>query len=208
MWLLADGRHAAERRCPDCDRHDMVVADPRALQIWAKRERQLLETLEELAAALSTREAPESVPPSGATPSACRGCRSRAWPLRRPPRAGRRRRVRRAQRDRLAGRARRPVLRATREIGRRVLGRAVAGGGRRCPPRALLRLRAPAVRPRRVSPVAGAAYGLAPYAVNFRVLAPRLWPEVLRLRRPCRSCSTTWSRGALPPAQALARRRR
>ncbi len=65
MWLLADGRHAAERRCPDCDRHDMVVADPRALQIWANRERQLLETLEELAAALSTREAPESVPPSG-----------------------------------------------------------------------------------------------------------------------------------------------
>jgi hypothetical protein len=66
IWLLVDGRHAAERRCPDCDRHDMVVADPRALSIWAKRERQLLETLEELAAALATREAPESVPPAGA----------------------------------------------------------------------------------------------------------------------------------------------
>jgi hypothetical protein len=65
IWLLADGRHAAERRCPECERHDLVVADPRALAVWAKRERQLLETLEELAAALGTREAPESVPPAG-----------------------------------------------------------------------------------------------------------------------------------------------
>src|SRR5689334_7676971 len=64
IWLLVDGRHAAERRCPQCGRHDLVQADPRALSIWAKRERRLLETLEDLAAAMSGRESPESVPPA------------------------------------------------------------------------------------------------------------------------------------------------
>ena len=36
VWLLHDGRHAAERRCPDCDRHDMVVADLEARSVTAR----------------------------------------------------------------------------------------------------------------------------------------------------------------------------
>ena len=54
----------------------------------------------------------------------------------------------------------------------------------------------------RVSPLAGAAYGAALYAVNFRVLAPRLWPEVLVYDGPVQLLDH------LAYGVALARRRR
>jgi len=46
MWLLADGRHVAERRCPECERVDHVTANPEALWAWrrlASRQRERLE---------------------------------------------------------------------------------------------------------------------------------------------------------------------
>ena len=55
MWLLADGRHVARRRCPECQRVDIVSAHPLALWAWCRRrarqreelERRLLELIED-----------------------------------------------------------------------------------------------------------------------------------------------------------------
>ena len=46
MWLLADGRHVARRRCPECEVVDHVTADPQALWAWrlqAQHQRARLE---------------------------------------------------------------------------------------------------------------------------------------------------------------------
>ncbi len=46
IWLLADGRHVAERRCPECETVDQVTADPQALWAWrrvARRQQAQLE---------------------------------------------------------------------------------------------------------------------------------------------------------------------
>jgi hypothetical protein len=50
MWLLADGRHVAERRCPECERYDAVAAAPDALLAWRRREERLLARLADEAA--------------------------------------------------------------------------------------------------------------------------------------------------------------
>jgi hypothetical protein len=54
LWLLADGRHVARRRCPECGTVDHVTADPEALWAWhrqTQRHRAHLElTVLELAA--------------------------------------------------------------------------------------------------------------------------------------------------------------
>jgi hypothetical protein len=39
VWLLADGRHVARRRCPECETVDHVTADPEALSVWRRRDR-------------------------------------------------------------------------------------------------------------------------------------------------------------------------
>ncbi|MDX6580100.1 MAG: hypothetical protein QOJ47_1649 [Gaiellales bacterium] len=42
LWLLPDGRHVAERRCPECEGIDHVTATPEALWAWrseARRQR-------------------------------------------------------------------------------------------------------------------------------------------------------------------------
>jgi hypothetical protein len=41
-WMLADGRHVAERRCPECGRRDCVSASQKAILAWRERERRLL----------------------------------------------------------------------------------------------------------------------------------------------------------------------
>jgi hypothetical protein len=48
VWFLADGRTAAQRRCPECQRRDAVLAEPLAIRAWVRRERR---KLAELAAA-------------------------------------------------------------------------------------------------------------------------------------------------------------
>jgi hypothetical protein len=37
LWLLADGRHVARRRCPECETVDHVTASPEALWAWRLR---------------------------------------------------------------------------------------------------------------------------------------------------------------------------
>jgi hypothetical protein len=46
LWLLADGRHIARRRCPECEIVDHVTADPAALWAWRRRSQRELERLE------------------------------------------------------------------------------------------------------------------------------------------------------------------
>jgi hypothetical protein len=72
---------------------------------------------------------------------------------------------------------------ATREIGRRSLGRPslTAGGAVHL---ALSVAFALPLGGRRVAPLAGAAYGVALYTLNFRLLGPRLWPEVVAYDGP------------------------
>jgi hypothetical protein len=56
MWLLPDGRHIARRRCPECQRVDVVSAHPLALWAWRRRsarereelEHRLLEVIEDV----------------------------------------------------------------------------------------------------------------------------------------------------------------
>jgi hypothetical protein len=56
MWLLPDGRHVARRRCPECERVDVVSVHPLALWVWCRRsarhreelERRLLELIEDV----------------------------------------------------------------------------------------------------------------------------------------------------------------
>jgi hypothetical protein len=56
MWLLPDGRHVARRRCPECQRVDIVSAHPLALWAWCRRsarqrdelEHRLLELIEDV----------------------------------------------------------------------------------------------------------------------------------------------------------------
>src|SRR4051794_25551308 len=38
IWLLADGRHIADRRCPECSTRDSVIVGPFATQFWLARE--------------------------------------------------------------------------------------------------------------------------------------------------------------------------
>jgi hypothetical protein len=77
-------------------------------------------------------------------------------------------------------------LAATREIGRRVLGRPslAAGGGAHLLLSCAFAVPAAALRLERRPWLLGALYGAALYAVNFRVVAPRLWPEVLAYDGP------------------------
>jgi hypothetical protein len=41
VWLLADGRRIADRRCPECDTRDSVVVGAFATQLWLAREKRL-----------------------------------------------------------------------------------------------------------------------------------------------------------------------
>ena len=54
MWMLADGRHVAERRCPECQTCDTVTADALALHVWARRERRTRHALRHEAAAMAS----------------------------------------------------------------------------------------------------------------------------------------------------------
>ncbi len=42
---LEGGRVAIDRRCPECERHDRVVASSAAVAAWARRERRVREHL-------------------------------------------------------------------------------------------------------------------------------------------------------------------
>jgi hypothetical protein len=75
-------------------------------------------------------------------------------------------------------------LEATREIGRRVLGRPTLAAGGAVHLALSCAFALPLSGRTRVSPVTGAAYGAALYTLNFRLLAPRLWPEVLAYDGP------------------------
>jgi hypothetical protein len=46
MWLMPDGRHVARRRCPECERVDLVTASPEALWAWRRLARQQRDALE------------------------------------------------------------------------------------------------------------------------------------------------------------------
>jgi hypothetical protein len=91
---------------------------------------------------------------------------------------------------------------ATREIGRRLLGRPTLAAGAAGHLALSCAFALPLSTRARVSPLAGAAYGAALYALNFRVLAPRLWPEVLAYDGPVQLLDH------LAYGVALARRRR
>jgi hypothetical protein len=77
-------------------------------------------------------------------------------------------------------------LGATREIGRRATGRrsAALGGLAHLGLSVAFAAAAPALRRTRMPLPAGAAYGLCLYLVDFRVVAPRAWPEILRWDGP------------------------
>jgi DNA-directed RNA polymerase subunit RPC12/RpoP len=53
IWLLADGRRVAHRRCPECGTRDSVTVGAFAMKLWLAREErlrsELLETAGELA---------------------------------------------------------------------------------------------------------------------------------------------------------------
>jgi hypothetical protein len=50
VWLIHDGRHVVDRRCPDCERRDSVAVEPRVLAVWLRRERRLRADLRALVA--------------------------------------------------------------------------------------------------------------------------------------------------------------
>jgi hypothetical protein len=76
-----------------------------------------------------------------------------------------------------------PPVAATREIGRRFTGRRsfLVGGAVHLALSAAFAWPGPLLARARRPAVAGAGYGLALWLVNFRLLAPRAWPEVRRL---------------------------
>ena len=53
IWLLADGRRVADRRCPECGTRDSVTVGVFATKLWLAREhrlrRDLIEAANELA---------------------------------------------------------------------------------------------------------------------------------------------------------------
>jgi hypothetical protein len=53
IWLLADGRRVADRRCPECGTCDSVAVGAFATKLWLAREqrfrRVLIEAADELA---------------------------------------------------------------------------------------------------------------------------------------------------------------
>jgi hypothetical protein len=54
LWLLADGRHVAKRRCPECELVDHVTASPEALWAWRRLARRQRDQLEAIAGELAT----------------------------------------------------------------------------------------------------------------------------------------------------------
>jgi hypothetical protein len=77
-------------------------------------------------------------------------------------------------------------LDATREIGRRLTGRPslIAGALGHGALSLVFSLPARPLARRRCALGWGAGYGAALYTVNFRLLAPRVWPQVRRLDGP------------------------
>jgi len=75
---------------------------------------------------------------------------------------------------------------ATREIGRRACGRPslLAGGAAHLALSCLFAQPTKHVARQRLWPLLAVAYGAGLYTVNFRLLAPRLWPEVRRYDGP------------------------
>ena len=53
IWMLADGRRIADRRCPECGTRDSVIVGTFATQLWLAREQRLrldlMKTAEEFA---------------------------------------------------------------------------------------------------------------------------------------------------------------
>ena len=53
IWVLADGRRIADRRCPECGMRDSVIVGTFATQLWLAREQRLrldlMKAAEELA---------------------------------------------------------------------------------------------------------------------------------------------------------------
>src|SRR3954454_534607 len=50
IWLLADGRRVAHRRCPECGTRDSVTVGAFAMKLWLAREERLRGELSETAA--------------------------------------------------------------------------------------------------------------------------------------------------------------
>ncbi len=50
IWLLADGRRVAHRRCPECGTRDSVTVGAFAMKLWLAREERLRSELSETAA--------------------------------------------------------------------------------------------------------------------------------------------------------------
>jgi DNA-directed RNA polymerase subunit RPC12/RpoP len=44
IWLLADGRRVAHRRCPECGTRDSVTVGAFAMKLWLAREERLRRT--------------------------------------------------------------------------------------------------------------------------------------------------------------------
>jgi DNA-directed RNA polymerase subunit RPC12/RpoP len=53
IWLLADGRRVAHRRCPECGTRDSVTVGAFAMKLWLAREERLRSELSETAAELA-----------------------------------------------------------------------------------------------------------------------------------------------------------
>ena len=53
IWLLADGRRVAHRRCPECGTRDSVTVGAFAMKLWLAREERLRGELSETAAELA-----------------------------------------------------------------------------------------------------------------------------------------------------------
>jgi len=47
IWLLADGRRVAHRRCPECGTRDSVTVGAFAMKLWLAREERLRSELSE-----------------------------------------------------------------------------------------------------------------------------------------------------------------
>jgi hypothetical protein len=67
-----DARSIVARFCPECERHDVVVADDEAVQVWLRREERIRESMTAVAdrcAEVSAREAALDAPgPIGRPP--------------------------------------------------------------------------------------------------------------------------------------------
>ena len=49
IWMLADGRRVAHRRCPECGTRDSVTVGAFAMKLWLAREERLRAELSETA---------------------------------------------------------------------------------------------------------------------------------------------------------------